>query len=189
MNRCFLRANMLNRSCDSVADTVSLHQQVARETAGVAGPSLPAWSKRCALVLALGALIVVAGCSKPDPLTARCQKQIKDQLAGSGSFVKHSSSHTVLPGTTEQKIGVLNSLKTRVTDKRYNQLIDFHIPQLRTHGDNAGVSNIKIEFDLKFSGGGVQPRVGNCYYFWNRVGSSDPKTLAIIVAKRRASSS
>ena len=131
-------------------------------------------------------MIFVAGCSKPDPLVVRCQKQITKQLTGSSSFVKLSTSHKVLPGTIVQKISALNALKSRVTDKRYIQLIDFHIPQLKKHGDNAGVSNIKIEFDLKSAGGGMRSRVGNCYYFWNKVGSSAPKTLAIIVAKRRA---
>ncbi len=177
---------MLFRDCDSAVDTAPLPREMRQVAANAA--ATPAWTKRRSVLLAIAAMIVVAGCSKPDPLTARCQKQITDQLDGSGSFVELSASHTVLPGTPEQKIRVLTALKSRVTDKRYNQLIDFHIPQLRKHGDNAGVSNIKIEFDLTFSGGGVQPRVGNCYYFWNRVGASEPKTLAIIVAKRRASS-
>ena len=143
-----------------------------------------AQSTRVAFALAAASLIAIAGCSKPDPLVVRCQKQIVNQLSGSSSFAEISSTHIVLPGTPEQKIGVLNTLKTKITDGRYKQLIDFHIPQIRDHGDTAGISNITIKFDLEFSGGGIQRRVGNCYYFWRRSGSSNPKTLAVLVEKR-----
>lgn len=141
-------------------------------------------SKRGAFVLAASSLLAIAGCSKPDPLIVRCQKQISDQVGGSSSFAEISSTHVVLDGTPEQKIGVLNALKAKITDGRYKQLIDFHVPQIRDHGDTAGISNITIIFDLEFSAGGVQHRVGNCYYFWRKTGSSDPKTLAVLVEKR-----
>jgi hypothetical protein len=143
-----------------------------------------AQSKRLALVLAAAALIAITGCSKPDPLIVRCQKQVSDQLSGSSSFADVSSTHVVLPGTPEQKIAVLNALKAQITDGRYKQLIDFHIPQIRKFGDNAGISNITIEFNLEFPAGGVQHRVGNCYYFWRKSGATDPKTLAVLVEKR-----
>ena len=154
----------------------------------LAGTPLPLRYRRCAHVFALVTVIAIAGCSEPDALSVRCQKQIVEQFAGSGSLVKHSSSHTVLPGTPDQKIRVLKGLVSKITDKRYKQLIEFHIPQVKKLGDNAGISNIKIEFDFKFAAGGVQPRVGNCYYFWSKVGASEPKTLAIIVTRRRTGS-
>ena len=141
-------------------------------------------SSRFVLALVVASLIAIAGCSKPDPLIVRCQKQVSDQLSGSFSFAEVSSTHIVLPGTSAQKIEVLNALKTKITDGRYKQLIDFHIPQVKKFGDNAGISNITIKFDLEFSAGGVQRPVGNCYYFWRRSGSSDPKTLAVLVEKR-----
>ena len=47
---------------------------------------------------------------------------------GSSSFAEVSSTHVVLAGTPERKIGVLNALKTKITDGRYKQLFDFHIP-------------------------------------------------------------
>ena len=122
-------------------------------------------SKRFALAIAASSLIAIVGCSKPDPLIVRCQKQISDQLSGSFSFAEVSSTHVVLPGTPEQKIGVLNTLTTKITDGRYKQLIDFHIPQIRKFGEAAGISKITIKFDLEFAAGGVQRRVGNCYYF------------------------
>ena len=71
-----------------------------------------ALSRRFALALVAASLIAVAGCSKPDPLIVRCQKQISDQLSGSSSFAEISSTHIVLPGTPEQKIDVLNALNS-----------------------------------------------------------------------------
>ena len=143
-----------------------------------------AQSKRLAFALAAASIIAITGCSKPDPLIVRCQKQVTEQITGSSSFAEISSTHVVLPGTPEQKIGVLNALKTKIMDGRYKQLIDFHIPQIGEFGDNAGISNITIEFDLEFPAGGVQHRVGNCYYFWRKSGATDPKTLAVLVEKR-----
>jgi hypothetical protein len=71
----------------------------------------------------------------------------------------------MLPGTPEQKFGVLNALKIAIEDTYFKQLIDFHIPQVKKFGDAADVSNITIKFDLEFTSGGVQNRVGNYYYF------------------------
>jgi hypothetical protein len=90
----------------------------------------------------------------------------------------------VLPGTLEQKIDVLNALKTQITDGRYKQLNDFQIPQIRKFGDKVGISNTTIEFNLEFPAGGVQHQVGNCYYFWQKAGATDPMTLAVLVEKR-----